>query len=147
KLDGSKVASGLILQNSNASPIFGFTARPCLAQSDNSFQYGRELKFPLAEGNTVSPPSSTSDLHQQQQDATIKHQHQNTMRNILDKLDFLSRFIKHEKRLNVILQIHQKSGNPLASIFCVELIEEVIKMCVILLPNFIVENLKSFTML
>ena len=46
-----------------------------------------------------------------------------------------------------ILQIHQKSGNPLASILGVVLIKEVIKMSIIFLSNFIMENLKSFSML
>lgn len=53
-----------MLQNSNASPILGFTASPFLPHSDNSFHHGTALIFPLAVGNTVSPPSSTSDLNQ-----------------------------------------------------------------------------------
>nr|ACU20030.1 unknown [Glycine max] len=63
KLDGSSVASGLMLQNSRASPIFGFTERPFLAHWDKSFHQGTELKFALAAGNTVSPPSSTSERY------------------------------------------------------------------------------------
>lgn len=64
KLEGSSDASGLVLQKSNALPIFGFTERPCLPHSDNSFHHGTEVMFPFAAGNTVSPPSSISDLHQ-----------------------------------------------------------------------------------
>ena len=63
KLDGSKVASGLILQKSKAAPIFGFTESPLFAHSDISFHPGAVLKFPVEAGKTVSPPSSTSDLH------------------------------------------------------------------------------------
>lgn len=62
KLDGSRLASGFMLQKSNASPIFGFTASPSLAHSDSSLKPGKELLLAFAEGNIVSPPSSTSDL-------------------------------------------------------------------------------------
>ncbi|MFS7970218.1 hypothetical protein Hanom_Chr09g00818451 [Helianthus anomalus] len=62
KLDGSRDASGLILQKSNASPILGLTDSPSLPQSESSSHQGTALMFPFAEGNTVSPPSSTSDL-------------------------------------------------------------------------------------
>lgn len=51
-----------MLQNSNASPILGFTESPPLPHSDNSFHQGTALKLPLAAGKTVSPPSSTSVL-------------------------------------------------------------------------------------
>jgi hypothetical protein len=63
KLDGSKVASGLMLQKSSASPILGLTESPLFAHADISFHPGVELKFPLAAGKIVSPPSSTSDLY------------------------------------------------------------------------------------
>ena len=67
------MASGLMLQNSRASPIFGFTERPFLAHSDKSFHHGTELKFALAAGNMVSPPSSTSELHEtHKNEGTIK---------------------------------------------------------------------------
>lgn len=62
KLDGSRVASGLMLQKSNAAPIFGLTERPFFPHSDSSLYHGKELLFSLTEGNTVSPPSSTSEL-------------------------------------------------------------------------------------
>lgn len=62
------MASGLMLQNRRASPIFGFTERPFFAHSDKSFHHGTELKFALAVGNTVSPPSSTSELYKQQKE-------------------------------------------------------------------------------
>lgn len=51
-----------MLQKSNASPILGLTESPFLPHSDSSSHQGTELKFPFAAGNTVSPPSSTSDL-------------------------------------------------------------------------------------
>ena len=63
KLEGSSVASGLMLQKSNASPILGFTESPFLPHAESSLYHGTELKFILAAGNTVSPPSSTSDLY------------------------------------------------------------------------------------
>lgn len=62
RLDGSGVASGFMLQNSKASPRLGFTDKPVFAHSDSSFQKGTELLFTLADGNTVSPPASTSEL-------------------------------------------------------------------------------------
>jgi len=57
-----------MLQKSTAFPIFGFTDNPRLPHSDNSFHQGTALKFALAAGNTVSPPSSTSllDYHQEE---------------------------------------------------------------------------------
>ena len=65
-----------MLQNSRASPIFGFTERPFLAHW--------ELKFALAAGNTVSPPSSTSELHKQEKmkgnyQVSIQNPTKNTM--------------------------------------------------------------------
>lgn len=80
KLDGSSVASGLMLQNSKASPIFGFTDRPFRAHSDKSFHHGTELKFALAAGNMVSPPSSTSELHKEQNKETIKFLYKSIMK-------------------------------------------------------------------
>lgn len=59
---GSGIASGFMLQKSKASPIFGLTESAFFPQSDNSLYHGKELLFILAEGNTVSPPSSTSEL-------------------------------------------------------------------------------------
>lgn len=67
-----------MLQNSRASPIFGFTERPFLAHWDKSFHQGTELKFALAAGNTVSPPSSTSELHKQEK---MKGNHQVSIQN------------------------------------------------------------------
>jgi hypothetical protein len=61
-----------MLQNSRASPIFGFSDRPFLAHSDKSFHHGTELKLALAAGNTVSPPSSTSDLRKEQKEGAVK---------------------------------------------------------------------------
>lgn len=43
RLDGSSVASGVMLQKSNASPIFGFTDNPPFPHSDNSFHHGTAL--------------------------------------------------------------------------------------------------------
>lgn len=63
KLEGSSAVSGRMLQKSSASPILGFTGRPFLAHSDIPFHPATGLTFPVAAGNTVSPPSSTSDLH------------------------------------------------------------------------------------
>jgi len=60
------VPSGFMLQNSRASPTFGFTDRPFPGYLDT------ELKLGLALGNTVSPPSSTSDLHKDQKQRTVK---------------------------------------------------------------------------
>jgi hypothetical protein len=54
-----------MLQKSNASPIFGLIESPFFPQSESSFHQGTELIFPLAAGNTVSPPSSTSELYNQ----------------------------------------------------------------------------------
>nr|GMD43836.1 hypothetical protein Iba_scaffold1320591CG0010 [Ipomoea batatas] len=62
KLDGSGLASGFMLQKSNASPIFGFIDNPLFPHSDSSSHQGTALTLPLASGKTVSPPSSTSDL-------------------------------------------------------------------------------------
>ena len=64
KLNGSRVASGFMLQKSSASPIFGLTARPLLAHSESSLYHGKELLFTFASGKIVSPPASTSDLFQ-----------------------------------------------------------------------------------
>lgn len=52
---GSTVPSGLTLQNSTASPLRGFTARPCIEHSEPVWSLGLG-----ALGKTVSPPSSTS---------------------------------------------------------------------------------------
>lgn len=52
-----------MLQKSNASPILGLTESPFFPHSDSSSHQGTELIFPFALGNTVSPPSSTSELH------------------------------------------------------------------------------------
>jgi hypothetical protein len=62
KLVGSSVASGFMLQKSNASPIRGRTDRPFWAHSDNSSQWGTSELLTLDAGNTVSPPCSTSVL-------------------------------------------------------------------------------------
>lgn len=62
KLVESSVASGFMLQKSNASPIRGRTERPFWAHSDNSSQWGTSELLTLDAGNTVSPPCSTSVL-------------------------------------------------------------------------------------
>lgn len=49
-------------------------------------------------------------------------------------------------RGRIVLQIHKNSSNPLAPILGVELIKEVIKVRFVFLPHFIVENLKSLSM-
>jgi hypothetical protein len=54
-----------MLQKSKASPIFGLIESPFFAQSESSFHQGTEVIFPLAAGNTVSPPSSTFELFYQ----------------------------------------------------------------------------------
>jgi hypothetical protein len=54
-----------MLQKSKASPLFGLIESPFFPQSESSFHQGTELKFPFAAGNTVSPPSSTSELYDQ----------------------------------------------------------------------------------
>lgn len=46
-----------------------------------------------------------------------------------------------------LLQIHKKGSRPLASVLRIELIKEIIKVRLVLLPDFIMENLKSFSML
>ena len=57
RLLGSRDPSGLMLQKSSASPIFGLTDKPLFPRPPCE-----EPLFAIAEGNTVSPPSSTSDL-------------------------------------------------------------------------------------
>ncbi|RHN54379.1 hypothetical protein MtrunA17_Chr5g0406061 [Medicago truncatula] len=52
-----------MLQKSKASPLFGLIESPFFPQSESSLYHGTLLKFPLAAGNTVSPPSSTSVLY------------------------------------------------------------------------------------
>jgi hypothetical protein len=126
-----------MLQNSRASPIFGFTDRPFLAHSDKSFHHGTELKLALAAGNTVSPPSSTSDLHKEQKQGTVKFVYNSITKHTA----------KHGWKENKALQIHKNCSNSLASILSVERIKEVIIMRLIFLPNSIVKNLKSLSIL
>jgi len=57
RLLGSRDPSGLMLQKSSASPILGLTDTPLFARPPSE-----EPPFGVALGNTVSPPSSTSDL-------------------------------------------------------------------------------------
>jgi hypothetical protein len=45
------------------------------------------------------------------------------------------------------LQIHQKSSYPLTTILCVKLIKKIIKVRLILLPDFIMQHLESLTMI
>ncbi|RDX96350.1 hypothetical protein CR513_21002, partial [Mucuna pruriens] len=133
--NGSSVASGLMLQNSRASPIFGFTERPFLAHWDKSFHHGTELKFALAAGNTVSPPSSTSELHKKKKmKRTIK---------FLSKIHQRSQCKTIIWKENDSLQVHKNCSNTLATILSVELIKEVIVVRLIFLPYFIVKNLKN----
>ena len=60
RLLGSRDPSGLMFQKSNASPIFGLTDIPFFANSLK--RKSDDLLFAFAKGNTVSPPSSTSEL-------------------------------------------------------------------------------------
>jgi hypothetical protein len=48
---------------------------------------------------------------------------------------------------NSLLQIHKKSSNPLPPILGIELIKEIIKVRFVFLPYFIVQNLKSLSVL
>jgi hypothetical protein len=41
----------------------------------------------------------------------------------------------------------KKSSCPLATILCIELVKEIVKVSLVLLPNLIMENLKSLSML
>lgn len=68
------------------------------------------------------------------------------MRHLNTQIQML-KYINQMKRKNAHIQIHQESSNPLASVLGVKFIKEVIKMSIIFLPNFIVENLKTFAML
>ena len=45
------------------------------------------------------------------------------------------------------IQVHEKSSYPLTTIFGVERIIKVVKVSLVFLPNFIVENLESLAML
>jgi hypothetical protein len=45
------------------------------------------------------------------------------------------------------LQVHENSGYALTPIFGVIIFHKVVKVRLILLPNFVVENLKPFAML
>lgn len=45
------------------------------------------------------------------------------------------------------LQIHKHRCYTLTSIFCIEVIKEIIKMRFVFLSHFIMKNLKSFSML
>ncbi|RDX67481.1 hypothetical protein CR513_53639, partial [Mucuna pruriens] len=108
-----------MLQKSKASPIFGLIESPFFPQSESSFHQGTELIFPFASGNTVSPPSSTSELAQH---------------------DHLSSYPRQ-------IEVHQHRCYPLTPTLSVKVVHKVVKMRLILLSNFIMKNLKSFTML
>lgn len=142
KLEGSRVASGCKLQKSSALPIFGFMERPLLAHSDISFHPGTELKFPLASGNTVSPPSSTSDLHRHKENKKRSHLLASFKENNIKN--------HHPWSIRVLvkyLQIHKKGSSALTPVFSVKLINKVIIVRLVLLTHFIAQNLETFSVL
>jgi hypothetical protein len=129
-----------MLQKSRASPIFGFTESPSFPQSDSSFHQGTELIFPLAEGNTVSPPSSTSELYHYGRENFIEREYLGLQQMHQSQENLEGKMLCHS-------QIHKNCSHALTPIFSVELIKEVVKMRLIFLSNFIVEYLKSFPVL
>lgn len=139
RLFGSNVASGFMLQKSNASPIFGLTDKPLFPHSDNSLYQGIELPFTLADGNTVSPPSSTSELKFNKNNQKVLSKKQQDLINCQRK--------SMSKIWMSFIQIHKNSSYALTPILSVQLIKEVIKVRIIFLTNFIMENLKALTIL
>lgn len=107
---------GLMLQKSKASPFFGLTETPFL------------LLIPLASGNTVSPPLSTSEL--------ISYTMTEKRRLILC-ISFFTWLMRKIIRIlfMVYIQIHKNSSNSLKSV----------KVRLKFLPNFIMDHLKRFS--
>lgn len=129
RLEGSRDASGFILQKSKASLFFGKTESPSLPHCESSFHHGTSLMFPLAAGKTVSPPSSTSELRSTIKDGRLITYH----------------IVANEKDCKVTLQVHKDGSNSLSSFLDVEIIKEIVMVRLIFLPNFIMQNLKSFS--
>ena len=126
-----------MLQKSIALPIFGLIDSPPFPQSKRSFHQGTELKFPLAFGNTVSPPSSTSELYQRI-----------TKKKVNTNINFMLKIIEANNAWHWShLQVHQHCCYTLTRINSTKRIHKVVIMRFILLSNFIMENIKGFTML
>jgi hypothetical protein len=99
----------------------------------------------LAEGNTVSPPSSTSEL------TNNKVKKENGVkvcsRGKHCNLDHTAKEAFKKYMNGGCIQIHENGCYPLAPILSVIFIKEVIIVRLIFLSNFIMENLKTFAML
>lgn len=102
--------------------------------------------FPFGAGNTVSPPSSTSELSIVSS-TYIRSKKENKVCFFLFLvfLWLMRNEDNQQKSFKVTLQVHKDSSNSLPSPFNVELIYEIVMVRLIFLSNFIMENLKTFS--
>jgi len=91
----------------------------------------------LAFGNTVSPPSSTSELY-----------HRITKKKVNTNINFISKIIEAKNEWHWShLQVHQHYCYTLTRIRSTKRIHKVVIMRFILLSDFIMENIKAFAIL